>query len=252
MLEVTLLERKNRIMVNIVTRNGWGAKPPTSYNSKIGQVDTVFIHHTVTQHTADPLFDTRNVQNVAFGRGFSDISYTLLVHPDGTILEGRIYDGKPAVGAHTKGYNSTNPSSNVPKIDMKGYTETLMSYYNFFVLLLIPIFALTSYIIFIKKGHNFFEHLVFNSYLQSNLGFISLVLQVILVNVLHVSFTTYSSIYLLLFIIFTLYAFKKLYNQNFKQSVASGIKYLLLFFGLYIAIMIGFSFIFFFIAYDIF
>jgi hypothetical protein len=144
----------------------------------------------------------------------------------------------------TKGYKSTSPSSNVPKIDMKGYTETLMSYYNFFVLLLIPIFALTSYIIFIKKGHNFFEHLVFNSYLQSNLGFISLVLQVILVNVLHVSFTTYSSIYLLLFIIFTLYAFKKLYNQNFKQSVASGIKYLLLFFGLYIGLIIAFSLLF--------
>jgi hypothetical protein len=145
---------------------------------------------------------------------------------------------------YSEGYTKTNPSSKAPKIDMKAYTETLMSYYNFFVLLLIPIFALASYIIFMKKGHNFFEHLVFNSYLQSNLGFISLVLQVILVNVLHVSFTTYSSIYLLLFILFTLYAFKKLYNQNFKQSVASGIKYLLLFFGLYIVLIIAFSLLF--------
>jgi hypothetical protein len=152
----------------------------------------------------------------------------------------------------TKGYNSTNPSSNVPKIDMKSYMETLMSYYNFFVLLLIPIYALTSYIIFNKRGHNFFEHLVFNSYLQTNLGFISLVLQVILVNMLGMSFGTYSMLFLFLFIFFTLYAFKELYNQNLKQSIASGIKYLLLFFGLYIAIMIGFSFIFFFIAYDIF
>jgi hypothetical protein len=152
----------------------------------------------------------------------------------------------------TKGYNSTNSSSNVPKIDMKSYMETLMSYYNFFVLLLIPIYALTSYIIFNKRGHNFFEHLVFNSYLQTNLGFISLVLQVILVNMLGMSFGTYSMLFLFLFIFFTLYAFKELYNQNLKQSIASGIKYLLLFFGLYIAIMIGFSFIFFFIAYDIF
>jgi hypothetical protein len=152
----------------------------------------------------------------------------------------------------TKDYNSTNPSSNVPKIDMKSYMETLMSYYNFFVLLLIPIYALTSYIIFNKRGHNFFEHLVFNSYLQTNLGFISLVLQVILVNMLGMSFGTYSMLFLFLFIFFTLYAFKELYNQNLKQSIASGIKYLLLFFGLYIAIMIGFSFIFFFIAYDIF
>lgn len=112
-------------MVNVVTRNGWGAKPPTSYNNKIGQVDTVFIHHTVTQHTAYPLFDIRNVQNVAFGRGFSDISYTLLVHPDGSILEGRIYDGKPAVGAHTKGYNSTSIAvSYIANTENEAVTDT--------------------------------------------------------------------------------------------------------------------------------
>ena len=148
----------------------------------------------------------------------------------------------------TKGYNS-NPSGNVPKIDMdgfmKGYMESLMSYYNFFVLLLIPIYALTSYIIFNKRGHNFFEHLVFNSYLQSNLGFISLVLQVFLVNMLGMSFGTYSILFLFLFIFFTLYAFKELYDQNLKQSIASGIKYLLLFFGLYFGIIIAFTILFF-------
>lgn len=141
----------------------------------------------------------------------------------------------------TKGYNSANPSTNVPKIDMKGFMETLMSYYNFFVLLLIPIYALTSYIIFIKKGHNFFEHLVFNSYLQTNLGFISLVLQVVLVNIIGMSFGTYSFLFLLLFILFTLYAFKKLYEQNIKQSLISGLKYLLLFVALYLVIIIAFS-----------
>jgi len=141
----------------------------------------------------------------------------------------------------TKGYNSTNSTGNVPKIDMKGFMETLMSYYNFFVLLLIPIYALTSYIIFNKRGHNFFEHLVFNSYLQTNLGFISLVLQVVLVNIIGMSFGTYSLLFLLLFILFTLYAFKKLYEQNIKQSLISGVKYLLLFAALYLVIIIAFS-----------
>ena len=141
----------------------------------------------------------------------------------------------------TKGYNSTNSTGNVPKIDMKGFMETLMSYYNFFVLLLIPIYALTSYIIFNKRGHNFFEHLVFNSYLQTNLGFISLVLQVVLVNIIGMSFGTYSILFLLLFILFTLYAFKKLYEQNIKQSLISGVKYLLLFAALYLVIIIAFS-----------
>ena len=141
----------------------------------------------------------------------------------------------------TDGYQNSNPSNKVPKIDMKAYVEVLMGYYNFFVLLLIPIYAIVSYILFKKKGHNFFEHLVFNSYLQTNLGFISLILQVFLVNVLGMGFGFYSILFLFLFIVFTLYAFKELYHQNLKQSLVSGIKYLLLFFGLYIGVIITFS-----------
>lgn len=141
----------------------------------------------------------------------------------------------------TDGYQNSNPSNKFPKIDMKAYVEVLMGYYNFFVLLLIPIYAVVSYILFKNKGHNFFEHLVFNSYLQTNLGFISLILQVFLVNVLGMGFGFYSILFLFLFIVFTLYAFKELYHQNLKQSLVSGIKYLLLFFGLYIGVIITFS-----------
>lgn len=141
----------------------------------------------------------------------------------------------------TKGYNSTNSSGKTPQFDMngfmKGYMETLMSYYNFFVLLLIPIYALTSYVIFNKKGHNFFEHLVFNSYLQSNLGFVSLFLQVLLVTVLGMNFQTYTYLFLILFILLTLYAFNKLYVQTFKQSIISGLKYILFFLFLYVCLI---------------
>ena len=98
-----------------------------------------------------------------------------------------------------------------------------------------------NFIKYYKRGHNFFEHLVFNSYLQTNLGFISLVLQVVLVNIIGMSFGTYSILFLLLFILFTLYAFKKLYEQNIKQSLISGVKYLLLFAALYLVIIIAFS-----------
>jgi len=143
-----------------------------------------------------------------------------------------------------KGFNTTNSTGNAPKIDIKGFMETLMSYYNFFVLLLIPVYALTSYIVFNTRDHNFFEHLVFNSYLQSNLGFVSLFLQVVLVNMLGMNFGTYSILFLLLFILFTLYAFKDLYNQNLKQCIVSGIKYLFLFIVLYFGIIIVVSLLF--------
>lgn len=144
----------------------------------------------------------------------------------------------------TRELSTSNSSAKVPKFDMKNYMESLMSYYNFFVLLLIPIYAFSSYIIYNKKGHNFFEHLVFNSYIQTNLGFISLVLQVILINVLGMNFGVYSILFLFIFIFFTIYIFKKLYNQNLKQSILSGIKYILLFFAVYFGIIAVFSILF--------
>lgn len=144
----------------------------------------------------------------------------------------------------TEGYNSAKPANNAPKFDMTGLMESFLSYYNFIILALIPLYALTSYITFKNKGHNFFEHLVFNSYLQGNLGFISLPLQLVLVNLLGMSFNNYSLLFLILFVFFTLYAFKKLYDQSLKQSFFSGIKYLLSFFIFYLGIIILFSIIF--------
>lgn len=62
----------------------------------------LFLHHSVTTTSSDPLADWRTVQKAAFGRGFADISYTFGVHANGTILEGR----SPFVeGAHTEGHN---------------------------------------------------------------------------------------------------------------------------------------------------
>lgn len=144
----------------------------------------------------------------------------------------------------SKGYNSNNVSGNVPKFDPKPMMESLMGYYNFLVLLLLPVYALTSYIIYYKKGHNFFEHLVFNSYIQTNLGFLSLVLQVVLVSILGMTFKTYTSLFMLIFVLYTIFLLKKLYNQNLKQTIFSGIKYILLFIALYGGIIIVFSILF--------
>lgn len=140
--------------------------------------------------------------------------------------------------------NSTKNGAKAPKIDMKPFMEAMMNYYNFLILLLMPIYALTSYIVYHKRGHNFFEHLVFNSYIQTNLGFISLVLQVLLVSILGMTFQSYATLFMIVFVFYTVYILKKLYNQNLKQTIFSGIKYVLLFFGLYLGVMTIFSFLF--------
>lgn len=61
----------------------------------------LYIHHTVTKPTKSAFADFRTVQRVAFSRDFDDTSYSYLIHPDGTIGEGRGL----FIGAHTKGLN---------------------------------------------------------------------------------------------------------------------------------------------------
>lgn len=142
------------------------------------------------------------------------------------------------------GYTASNSAGNVPKIDMKSFMESMMNYYNFFVLLLLPLYAVTSYIVYRKKGHNFFEHLVFNSYIQTNLGFVSLFLQVVLVSLLGMTFQSYAALFMLVFVLYSLYVLKKLYNQNLKQTIFSGIKYILFFIALYAILIFIFSILF--------
>lgn len=144
----------------------------------------------------------------------------------------------------TNGMNASNNTQNVPQFDMSKFMDSMMNYYNFIVLSLLPLYALTSYLIFSKRGHNFFEHLVFNSYIQTNLGYISLILQVIMVTLLEMNFMSYAYIYFLIFIVFTLYTLKKLYLLNFNQTLFSGIKYLVLFVLLYFGIIVVLSVIF--------
>lgn len=92
--------------MNFISRAQWGARPSRGSTGRISRpVDRMFIHHTVTPVTGDDAKDVRTVQSVAFGRGFSDISYTFLVPPSGDVYEGR---GWGKVGAHTAGFNSSS------------------------------------------------------------------------------------------------------------------------------------------------
>ncbi len=94
-------------MIEFITRQQWGAQNPKTYNNNIGKVNDIYFHHTVIPPTNNSHADSRKVQAVAFGRGYSDVSYTLGIHPNGEVFELRVYNGRPAVGAHTLGHNST-------------------------------------------------------------------------------------------------------------------------------------------------
>lgn len=96
-------------MTTFVTRTGWGALPPKTTPITIPTVSSVFIHHSASPPTDDPKKDVKAIQAFHMNsRGYSDIAYTLLVHPNETVLAGRLLGNKAVVGAHTSGHNTTS------------------------------------------------------------------------------------------------------------------------------------------------
>jgi hypothetical protein len=92
----------------VVPRSEWGASPPKSVAPMSSTTNGLFVHHTVAGApvtVAGEKAEMRNLQRIAWGRGFQDISYSFIVFPSGRIYEGR---GLNVAGAHTAGFNSTS------------------------------------------------------------------------------------------------------------------------------------------------
>ncbi len=87
--------------MKVLGRGSWGMPGPLGLPMKSSR--GFWLHHSVTRATADPVKDAKVVAQIGVGR-FGRLSYSWLVHPDGTILQGQ--DGH--VGAHTRGQNSTS------------------------------------------------------------------------------------------------------------------------------------------------
>lgn len=101
LLERFLFGRLFSMTFSIVSRAAAGV-PTRGWASLTLPVSEVNVHHSVTAASDDPLRDARNLDLIAVGRGMSGISYSYLIHPNGTVVEGRgLY-----VGAHTLNRNS--------------------------------------------------------------------------------------------------------------------------------------------------
>lgn len=95
-------------MMEIINRKDWRAAKPRNPRQKMIMPAAIsYIHHTVTsgkpRTKAQEKAHMRELQQIAFNRGFSDISYNFVIFPSGRIYKGR---GWGVVGAHTEGSNS--------------------------------------------------------------------------------------------------------------------------------------------------
>lgn len=89
----------------IVTRAEWGAVKASLPSAKMKlPAGAIFLHHSVTPTTDDPIRDMRSIERIGLSR-FNQFSYSYVIHPhDGEIFEGCGLRR----GAHTAGRNSTS------------------------------------------------------------------------------------------------------------------------------------------------
>ena len=88
--------------MTVIKRKDWGAGPHQSPRIST-PVPKLVLHHAVTPEWTG-VKAARNLDHIARGRGFAEISYSWLVDVAGNEIEGR---GWGYQGAHTKGYNSS-------------------------------------------------------------------------------------------------------------------------------------------------
>lgn len=91
-------------------RGKWGVtsgfKPPAA---------GVVVHHSVTAVTGDPVRDAQTVEQVIYDRrfssGFAMVAYSFLLHPTGTLLEGRGANYRNGANKNDRGGSLSNSNT---------------------------------------------------------------------------------------------------------------------------------------------
>ena len=128
----------------------------------------------------------------------------------------------------------SSASTETSAFDAIAFTETYTANYNLFLLLTIPIFAFMGWIIFRKFKDNFAEHLVYNSYIQAQVGYIALFTQLILYNALNLSVELFFTVSTLLSFVYGAYVFARLYRLTLGKTLV----YTLVFIGFLLVFLV--------------
>jgi hypothetical protein len=105
---------------------------------------------------------------------------------------------------------------------MADFQSFTTSYNTFLMLALIPLFSLGSYLSFKKWGHNYFEHIVLNSYIISIWTIANIILTYPLMYIFRNNTETIPIIFTLAFLlipIIFIWFFKEFYNQQSTKNV---------------------------------
>lgn len=126
---------------------------------------------------------------------------------------------------------------NNPVIENPGVMDSLFEYNSLFYLLLIPLYALVSRIVFFNyKNYNYLGHIVIVAYTQAHLSIVTFIPTIIAL-LLGVNYFMWSFAIMAVMIIYSSWVYIRLFKLSFGKFVLK----LLLFFLIYIIFMIVWS-----------
>jgi hypothetical protein len=117
-------------------------------------------------------------------------------------------------------------SAQNPEFDPSSFTEAYIANYNIFLLLTIPVFALMGWLIFRKFKDNFAEHLVYNAYIQAQVGYIALFTQLVLYNLLKVNSGIFFTVSTLASFLYGAFVFHRLYQLSLGKTIVYTLKFI--------------------------
>lgn len=105
--EVIYTRAHRPVLVEIVGRTEWGARPAKSREVTPWMSTTpIRVHHSVSRISSERPVDEvafmRSIQQAHLNKGWADIGYNYVIMPSGRVYIGR---GRGVVGAHTAGHN---------------------------------------------------------------------------------------------------------------------------------------------------
>lgn len=117
--------------------------------------------------------------------------------------------------------------------------EIFANYFNIALLVGVPIVALCTFWI-LRKGHNYAEHLVINCYVTGYQNIMYIIMTPLL---FFMKFTTLSYIYIVLILIYGIYAYVRVFQERFVIGTFKALLANLLYFVLYYILLIAVIFI---------
>lgn len=138
-------------------------------------------------------------------------------------------------GLDTSGNNLLTEQSEI----VGKMTQSLYDYYNFFIVITIPLMAFFSYVALKKYKNNYAEHLVMQCYIQSLGGYIAIGVQLIFLDLLKIDYVLFFSLFMLLTIVYCNYVFTRLYRLNIKSIILVNLKFFGIVLLVYLIITFG-------------